>query len=110
LFAPCLSHLRFTSGTILQNKAQYLSLDGFPRGNLGILNVCAPNTPSEHILLWKALKASLLANIKWVIMGDWNMVLVLQGNSHVASRIACDAEQLAFAWLLRHLGVEDFFT
>jgi hypothetical protein len=38
------------------------------------------------------------------------MVLVQQDNSHAASKIGGDAEQLAFAHILGHLGVADFFS
>jgi hypothetical protein len=39
-------------------------------------------------------------------MGDWNMVLNANDNSHASSRTTRASKQLAFARIIGHLGVD----
>ena len=51
----------------------------------------------------------LSQNVRWLVEGDWNMVLYLEDNSWTDGRVACNAEKLAFTSLIAHLQVEDKF-
>jgi hypothetical protein len=76
---------------------------------VGVLNVYAPLSPYDRIQLWSSIETTLPTNIRCILIGDWNRVIQAKDNSHTDSKIAGTVEQLAFAWMTSHLGVEDFF-
>jgi hypothetical protein len=109
LISARLSHLIHNSGVILQNQAQWVIFKGYPGGDLGVANIYTLHSAQERIFLWQALEAALPSSIRWILTGDWNMVLSPRNNSHNISKIAGGSEQMSFARLAGHLGVEDFF-
>ncbi|KAG0628129.1 hypothetical protein M758_1G003200, partial [Ceratodon purpureus] len=74
LLAPRWSHAVTASGSILDNRVQWVILSGLPGGDLGIANVYAHNTPQERCHLWEAMTRDLPAQCRWLLLGDFNMV------------------------------------
>jgi hypothetical protein len=74
-----------------------------PGGDIAILNVYAPNLPSERMTLWDELVLSFPQNCRWVIGGDWNMVTEVEDNSNPTGHVANKAEKMEFARLMSHL-------
>jgi exonuclease III len=107
--SPKLKHLVHSNGNIGCNLGQWIRLSGLPGGDLAILNIYAPHTPSDRMNLWCELISTLPSDCRWIVCGDWNMVLLPCDNSNPSGNIACDAERLVFTRLLAHLQVEDYF-
>jgi hypothetical protein len=109
LIAPMLHHLVHASGTLPHHHAQWVVMKGYPGGDVGILNVYAPHTLAERIQLWQSIESSLPSGIRWILVGDWNMVLDTNDNSHPSSKVDGVAEQFAFVRMTSFFGVDDFF-
>jgi exonuclease III len=107
--SPKLQHLIHSNGTIGSNLGQWIRLLGLPGGDLAILNIYASNSPAERTTLWRELISSLPGDCRWLVCGDWNMILQPCGNSNPNGHTLCDAERLVFTRLLARLHVEDFF-
>jgi exonuclease III len=52
LINPRIQHLIHSRGSVGVNLAQWVRFTGLPEGDVAILNVYAPNNPSERIDLW----------------------------------------------------------
>ena len=53
LLAPRWAQLVTKQNLVLQNKAHRFIIRGTLRGDLGFVNIYAPNTSNERCLLWK---------------------------------------------------------
>lgn len=107
--SPKISHLVKDIGR-LGSQAQWLTLVGTPSGDIGLLNVYAPNSPQERTYLWDQLVEELPPGFKWVLFGDWNMVLASVDNSTIGGNTIGGAEKVAFLSLTSHTLTYDFFN
>jgi endonuclease/exonuclease/phosphatase family metal-dependent hydrolase len=64
------------------NRAHWIMLQELPGGDLGICNIYAPNNPQERCQLWEALIQELPATCRWILAGDFNMVLARQDKTN----------------------------
>jgi hypothetical protein len=55
------------------------------------------------------MEENVTTGYRWILIGDWNMFLILKVNSSPFNRIANHPKKLAFASLNIHLHVEDYF-
>ena len=62
------------SCSILNNWAQFIVLCGVPGGDIGFINVYAPNDSIEKIQLMEELMTTLPPNCRWIIVGNFNFV------------------------------------
>ncbi|KAG0504512.1 hypothetical protein KC19_N025700, partial [Ceratodon purpureus] len=74
LLAPKWTHAVTASGSILENRVQWLILSGLPGGDLGIANIYAHNTSPERCTLWETMARDLPTHCRWLLLGDFNMV------------------------------------
>ena len=59
-------------GTIMGNRSQFLK--GLLGGDIGFINVYAPNDTKMRTQLWGELLTSLSTTCQWIISGDFNFV------------------------------------
>lgn len=45
-----------------------------PLGEMGIVNVYAPQKPAQRAVLWERMQQNLEAGVSWSLMSDWNFV------------------------------------
>lgn len=62
-----LAPLVTTQGTILGNRAFWIHLRGLPGGDLGILNIYAPNDSRARTALWQELSLRLPTDCRWMV-------------------------------------------
>ena len=84
----------------------WIILKGLSGGDLGLLNIYAPNDSSDRIPLWDSVRESLPQSCCWIFGGDFNMVESLADKSSSCTRIVCDSERryLNFAANSRRLN------
>lgn len=75
-----------------------------------IINIYAPNTLQEQILLWQALVNSLPFQGRWIFYKDWNMVELEKDKSSPQSHILSGAERLEFELFKSHFQIHDFLN
>lgn len=107
--APRIKHLVKSSGQSRSGRAQWIRLSSIPGGDISILNVYAPNSPSERRGLWDELATVLPQDCRWILAGDWNVVENPVDKSNVDGRILSGAEKISFHQLLAGLEVSDSF-
>jgi hypothetical protein len=59
---------------LIKNKMQLLRLKRLPCGDLGIINVYAPNNLIDRRNVWEAIKKEVSRDYFWLFCGDLNMV------------------------------------
>ena len=74
-------------GTILCNRAFWIRLKGLPGGDLGILNLYAPNDSRDRITLWQELSTQLPSDCRWLVSGNFNMTESAQDKSTLCSKL-----------------------
>lgn len=107
--APSIKHMVESSGQDRSGRALWVRLSGIPGGDVSILNVYAPNSPSERRILWDELASILPRDCRWVLGGDWNVVEFPEDKSNSAGNILAGAERVSFHQLLVGLEVNDPF-
>jgi exonuclease III len=107
---PKIKHLVHSQGTVGFNLAQWIRFLNIPGGDVAILNVYAPHTPTERIQLWQELTRLLPQGCRWVTSGDWNMVETARDKSSTCGRLLSGKERIEFDLLKAHLQVTDFFS
>jgi hypothetical protein len=98
---------RIESGFILDNRAHWFILQGLSRGDIGFVNIYAPNESSHRIRLWKALMTDLPNTCRWILAGDFNMVELRQDKISKCGRMLPLAERATFMAMKSHLQVSD---
>jgi hypothetical protein len=106
LLAPKWATLVSQSGVIMGNRVHWFVLSGLPCGDIGIVNLYAPNEHSLQVRLWESLTTLLPANCCWLITGDFNMVESRQDKTNPCGRLIPTGERLIFQAMERHLQVE----
>jgi exonuclease III len=104
-----LQYLVQDTGRIGVNLAQWSRLIGLPEGDLVVVNVYAPNTARERVMLWHAMTNNLPPNCRYLLCGDWNVVKLSRNKFSKTNHILSRAELFGFEILKAHLQVEDFF-
>ena len=61
-----------------------------------VLNVYAPLTSFEKLVVWKELADTLLKDCRWILMGNWNMVEKVQDKSSLEGGILLENEKVSF--------------
>jgi hypothetical protein len=56
------------------NRVQVFRMNGLWNGDLGIINVYAPNGPINICNLWELMKEKIPRNCKWILCEDLNIV------------------------------------
>ena len=74
LLSPKLAPLISRQGVILDNRCHYFILSGLLAGDIGIVNVNAPNEPPLRCQLWEQMTLHLPSPCRWIIASDFNMV------------------------------------
>ena len=62
------------TGSFLQNRACKVILSGIFVGDIGFLNIYAPNDPLHRCVLWETILRELPRHCQWIMLGDFNMV------------------------------------
>jgi len=93
-------------GTIMENHAQWVILQGVLGGDLGILNVYAPNDSQGRYQLWKSLIRKLPTTWRWIIGGDFNTVESCWDKTNPCRRLVLLAKREFFNNLKRHLNID----
>ena len=97
-------------GNILGNKAFWICLQGLPGGDLGILNIYAPNESRARIVLWQELTLRLPTDYKWLVSGDFNMVENAQDKSALCSKTMPQGEKIVSEAFKSSLHLADTFN
>lgn len=97
-------------GTILQNRAFWFKLKGLPGGDLGIVNLYAPNDSRERTLLWQELSATLPSDCRWIVSGDFNMVESAQDKSILCGKLMTNREQIVWEAFKTSFHLRDTFN
>lgn len=82
MLSPKLAALVIDAGSVLVNRAQWVILRGIPGGDLGIINIYAPNDIVERCQLWETLIQELPTSCRWILAGDFNMVETRQDKTN----------------------------
>ena len=94
-------------GSIMNNRGFWFILGGIPGGDLGFLNIYAPNKPIHQCILWEFVLCDLPRHCKWILVGDFNMVEVRVDKSSHCSRIISKRERHLFNSLKEALGIHE---
>ena len=97
-------------GSILHNRAFWFRLKGLPGGDLGILNIYAPNDSRERTLLWQELSARLPSDCRWIVSGDFNMVESAQDKSTLCGKLIPQRERLVWEAFKASFQLSDTFS
>jgi len=89
--------------TIRGNKAQVITLKGLPCGDLGIINIYAPNNYVDKNILWELLE-KFPRDYSWIVCGDLNMVEYKEDKSSMCGRLIPNKEILL--WDALNLALE----
>lgn len=73
-----------------------LKSNGLPCGNLGILNIYAPNNPIDHCNLWELMKVEIFGDSNQLFCEDFNMLKQATYKSSSCNRFISDKER--FFW------------
>jgi hypothetical protein len=87
----------------MENRAHWFILGGLPSGNLGVVNIYAPNEFVLRIRLWETLMATLPTTCRWIVPGDFNMVKTRQDKTNPCGRLVPNGERLIFQAMKTHL-------
>lgn len=95
------------TGSVMNNKAHWIILEGLPGGALGILNIYTPNDMHTPSHLWRELITALPTSCRWILTGDFNMVESRQDKTNPCGCLLPLSERQVFTALKQHLKVED---
>ncbi|KAG0605467.1 hypothetical protein M758_9G061900 [Ceratodon purpureus] len=95
------------SGSILNNRAHWLILKGLPGGDIGLVNLYAPNDSPTRCLLWETLARDLPDTCRWMLLGDFNMVEGRSDKTRQCSALIPARERLLFDAMKVALNVHD---
>jgi exonuclease III len=109
LIAPKWQNALIASGSLYRGRILWINFSGIPGGDIGLINIYAPNDQMEHKIIWQNLHGELLANYRWIIAGDFNFVETREDKSSHCSCIISDTERLAWDGLKQTLDVADHF-
>jgi hypothetical protein len=59
---------------LMEYKVRWVILKGLPSGDLGVVNIYAPNILRYKCFLWVEMIQKLLKGCRWILASDWNMV------------------------------------
>lgn len=107
--SPSIKHMVVSNGQDRSGRALWVRLSGLPGGDIAILNIYAPNSPSERRVLWDELAATLPHDCRWVLGGDWNVVESREDKSSVDGNVLAGTEWVSFQQLIGGLEVTDPF-
>ncbi len=82
------------SGTLMENRVQWIILKGLPRGDLVVANIYAPNNAREWCFLWAEMVQKLPNGYKWNFANDWNMVEQRRDKSNTCSCLLSQSKSL----------------
>ena len=105
-----LAPLVSSQGSIIHNRAFWVRLSGLPGGDLGILNVYAPNSSKDRLTLWQELVTRLPSACRWLVNGDFNMTETPQDKSTFCSKVMSQGETLAWKAFKSGLHLSDTFN
>ena len=97
-------------GSILNNRAFWFRLKWLPGGDLGILNLYAPNDTRERTLLWQELSDRLPSDCRWIVSGDFNMLESAQDKSTLCSKLMPHREKLVWEAFKASFQLRDTFS
>ncbi len=84
------------NGTLMENKVWWVILKGLPSGDLGVVNIYAPNIPKERCFLWVEMIQKLLRGCRWILANDWNMVERSTDKSNFCGQLILQAKMLGW--------------
>jgi hypothetical protein len=90
--------------TIGSNKAQVITLKGLPCGELGIINIYAPNNNVDKNILWELLLEKIPENYSWIVCGDFNTV---EDKSSIYGKLIPNKERLLWDALKLALEIHE---
>jgi hypothetical protein len=65
-----LSTMVVEAENVMGNRFQWIRPRGLTEGDVGVVNVYAPNSPKECYYLWATMVHKLYQNCKWIFNGD----------------------------------------
>jgi hypothetical protein len=95
------------SGSLMGNRAQWFILQGLPGGDIGFVNLYAPNDSPARCRLWECLMIELPNTCRWIVAGDFNMVECRQDKTNQCGRMVPLTERVLFNAMKTHLQVSD---
>ena len=98
-----------SSSSSFKDRVIWIVLKGIPGGDLGILNIYAPNDQHERKELWLSLQEILPKDIRWLVGGDFTMVKRERNKSSYYSKLISPSERLAWETVKLNMGVCDTF-
>ena len=110
IFHENLAPLVSDSGSFLRNRAFWVRLKGLPGGDLGILNLYAPNDSQGRIALWHELLEILPSDYRWLVSGDFNMLESAQDKSTLCSKLMSNCEKLVWEAFKSSFHLSDTFA
>lgn len=105
-----LAPLVSSHGSLFRNRASWIRLSGLPGGDLGILNVYAPNDPRDRTALWQELMCRLPSDCRSLVSGDFNMTEIPTDKSSFCSKVMTQGEKLVWDAFTSHLHLSDTFS
>lgn len=97
-------------GTILHNRAFWFRLSGLPGGDVGVLNLYAPNNPRERIAIWQELSTRLPADCRWIVSEDFNMRQNQHDKSSLCGKSMSQRERIVWDAFKSSLNLSDNFN
>lgn len=95
------------SGLLLDNQGHWFVLQGLPGGDIGFVNLYAPNESPARCLLLESLARDLSRTCRWLVMGDFNMVEHRADKTRQCPTMIPHRERLLFNAMKSALQVED---
>lgn len=92
-------------GIIMENRAVWIKFSDTLGGDIGLVNLYAPNCSTERVQLWHKLVSNLPINCQWHIAGDFNMM----DKSSQCGRLLSGGEKFAWESFRSNFQVTDPF-
>jgi exonuclease III len=109
-FSPKWSPHISTEGILGSNRGVWVILDHPRLGRLGIMGIYAPNNSQERTILWQEMYCEMDNSIKWMILGNFNMVEVCSDQQGGHSKLLAGEEKVAWHCLKRKFNLIDSFV
>jgi len=93
--------------TIGSNKTQVITLKGLPCGDLGIINISAPNNYVDRNISWELLLEKIPRNYSWIVCGEFNMVEDKEDKFSMCGRLIPNKEGLLWDALKLALEIHE---
>ncbi|KAL3676801.1 hypothetical protein R1sor_026749 [Riccia sorocarpa] len=104
-FAPFIVN----NGVLPLERGLWLHIDTHDGRRLGFAAIYAPHTSTERSQLWAALQTSLDPSRKWILAGDFNMIIDRADQAGGNPKPIAGEEEISWTALMETLDLSDTF-